>query len=262
MVRNTGKHAAGIIITDQPLDEFVPLTSPGRRRHRAIRHERRRQTRPAQDGLPRPEDAHRHLRRRRERPPHRQARSSISKPFRPRRPQDLRRCSTPARPSASSSSNPAACRARRNRSASPTSTTSTPSPPSTARARWRSSPTTPAARRTPPSIVYPHPLLEPVLKETYGIIVYQEQVMECARVIAGYTLGGADMLRRAMGKKDAEAMAKERVKFVEGAGARATTSTRQARPTRSSTCSTSSPATASTSPTPPPTPSSPTTPRI
>ena len=72
-------------------------------------------------------------------------------------------------------------------------------------------------KKDPSSIVYPHPLLEPVLKETFGIIVYQEQVMECARVIGGYTLGGADMLRRAMGKKDADAMAKERVKFVEGA---------------------------------------------
>jgi DNA polymerase-3 subunit alpha len=72
-------------------------------------------------------------------------------------------------------------------------------------------------KKDPATISYPHPLLETVLKETYGIIVYQEQVMECARVIAGYTLGGADMLRRAMGKKDVEGMAKERVKFVEGA---------------------------------------------
>ncbi len=72
-------------------------------------------------------------------------------------------------------------------------------------------------KKNPADVVYPHPLLEPVLKETYGIIVYQEQVMECAKVIGGYTLGGADMLRRAMGKKDADAMAKERVKFVEGA---------------------------------------------
>jgi DNA polymerase-3 subunit alpha len=72
-------------------------------------------------------------------------------------------------------------------------------------------------KKNPAGVVYPHPLLEPVLKETYGIIVYQEQVMECARVIGGYTLGGADMLRRAMGKKDADAMAKERVKFVDGA---------------------------------------------
>lgn len=72
-------------------------------------------------------------------------------------------------------------------------------------------------KKDPSSVSYPHPLLEPILKETYGIIVYQEQVMECAKIIAGYTLGGADMLRRAMGKKDAEAMAKERIKFVEGA---------------------------------------------
>lgn len=72
-------------------------------------------------------------------------------------------------------------------------------------------------KKSPDTVTYPHPLLEPVLKETYGIIVYQEQVMECAKVVAGYTLGGADMLRRAMGKKDAEAMAREREKFVAGA---------------------------------------------
>ncbi|MBI5771687.1 MAG: DNA polymerase III subunit alpha [Verrucomicrobia bacterium] len=72
-------------------------------------------------------------------------------------------------------------------------------------------------KKDPSTVVYPHPLLEQSLQETYGIIVYQEQVMECAKIIAGYTLGGADMLRRAMGKKDAEAMAKERLKFVEGA---------------------------------------------
>src|SRR3569623_860819 len=50
-------------------------------------------------------------------------------------------------------------------------------------------------------ITYPHPLLEPILKPTYGVIVYQEQVMQIAQVLAGYTLGGADLLRRAMGKK-------------------------------------------------------------
>ena len=72
-------------------------------------------------------------------------------------------------------------------------------------------------KRDPRTVNYPHPLLEQSLQETYGIIVYQEQVMECAKIIAGYTLGGADMLRRAMGKKDADAMAKERVKFVAGA---------------------------------------------
>jgi len=71
--------------------------------------------------------------------------------------------------------------------------------------------------RDPSSVAYPHPLLEEVCRETYGVMVYQEQVMEAAKVIAGYTLGGADMLRRAMGKKDAGAMAKERDKFVAGA---------------------------------------------
>ncbi len=72
-------------------------------------------------------------------------------------------------------------------------------------------------KKDPSTVEYPHPLLEQSLKETYGIIVYQEQVMECAKIIAGYSLGGADMLRRAMGKKDEKAMAEERVKFVAGA---------------------------------------------
>jgi DNA polymerase-3 subunit alpha len=66
-------------------------------------------------------------------------------------------------------------------------------------------------------VEYPHPLLEPILKNTYGIMVYQEQIMQTAQIIAGYTLGGADLLRRAMGKKDKEKMAKERDKFVKGA---------------------------------------------
>lgn len=68
-------------------------------------------------------------------------------------------------------------------------------------------------------VTYPHPLLEPVLKPTYGVIVYQEQVMQIAQVLAGYSLGGADLLRRAMGKKKAEEMAKERAKFEAGAAA-------------------------------------------
>ena len=64
---------------------------------------------------------------------------------------------------------------------------------------------------------YPLPALENCLKDTYGVIVYQEQVMQIAQIVANYTLGGADLLRRAMGKKNAEAMANERVKFIEGA---------------------------------------------
>ena len=67
---------------------------------------------------------------------------------------------------------------------------------------------------------YLHPSLEPVLKPTYGVILYQEQVMQIAQVLAGYTLGGADLLRRAMGKKKAEEMAQQRSIFVDGAVAR------------------------------------------
>jgi DNA polymerase-3 subunit alpha len=70
-------------------------------------------------------------------------------------------------------------------------------------------------------IAYPHPLLEPVLSETYGIFVYQEQVMQAAQILGGYSLGGADMLRRAMGKKKPEEMAKHRGIFREGAAKQA-----------------------------------------
>lgn len=64
---------------------------------------------------------------------------------------------------------------------------------------------------------YPHPKLEPVLRETFGIIVYQEQVMEVAKVLAGYSLGDADLLRRAMGKKIKKEMDDQRERFVSGA---------------------------------------------
>ena len=72
-------------------------------------------------------------------------------------------------------------------------------------------------KEDPTTIQFPHPLLEDVCAETYGVMVYQEQVMEAARRIAGYTLGGADILRRAMGKKKPEEMAKQREIFVKGA---------------------------------------------
>ena len=72
-------------------------------------------------------------------------------------------------------------------------------------------------------IDYLHPDLKPVLEETYGVILYQEQVMQIAQVLAGYTLGGADLLRRAMGKKKPEEMAKQREIFVTGATERGVT---------------------------------------
>ncbi|MCC8400978.1 DNA polymerase III subunit alpha [Paraburkholderia sp. MMS20-SJTN17] len=68
-------------------------------------------------------------------------------------------------------------------------------------------------------VEYPDPRVEPVLKETYGIMVYQEQVMQMAQIIGGYSLGGADLLRRAMGKKKPEEMAQHREIFAQGAAA-------------------------------------------
>ncbi len=65
-------------------------------------------------------------------------------------------------------------------------------------------------------IKYEHPLLEPIARETYGILIYQEQVMQAAQILAGFTLGAADILRRAMGKKNVEEMQKQREKFVKG----------------------------------------------
>ncbi len=68
------------------------------------------------------------------------------------------------------------------------------------------------------AIAYPHPLLEGILAETYGIFVYQEQVMQAAQILAGYSLGGADLLRRAMGKKVQAEMDAQRETFVKGCG--------------------------------------------
>jgi DNA polymerase-3 subunit alpha len=77
-------------------------------------------------------------------------------------------------------------------------------------------------------VEYPHPALEPILQPTYGVILYQEQVMQIAQVLAGYSLGAADLLRRAMGKKKPEEMAKQREIFTTGAterGVKAETAT-------------------------------------
>jgi len=68
-------------------------------------------------------------------------------------------------------------------------------------------------------VTYPLPILEDCLRDTYGVIVYQEQVMQISQIVAGYTLGQADILRSAMGKKNIEAMARERPRFMSGAGA-------------------------------------------
>ncbi len=75
-------------------------------------------------------------------------------------------------------------------------------------------------RKKGKKVQYEHPKLEKILKETYGVIVFQEQVLEIAKELAGYTLGKADILRKAMGKKDAELMAGEKEEFIKGALAR------------------------------------------
>lgn len=74
-----------------------------------------------------------------------------------------------------------------------------------------------AGKRNPRKVSYPHPDLKLILAETYGIAVYQEQCLQIANVMAGYTLGEADILRRAIGKKKKEMMAKEKVKFIKKA---------------------------------------------
>ncbi len=73
-----------------------------------------------------------------------------------------------------------------------------------------------ARKKGKEQVEYPHPLFEEIARETYGILIYQEQVQRVANVLAGYSLGEADLLRRAMGKKKMEIMERERVKFVDG----------------------------------------------
>ena len=97
---------------------------------------------------------------------------------------------------------------------------------------------------------YLHETLKPILEETYGVIVYQEQVMQIAQVLSGYSLGEADLLRRAMGKKQPAEMAKQKTRFIEGAEERGVNENLAS---TFSIWSRSSPATASTNRTPPPT---------
>lgn len=80
-------------------------------------------------------------------------------------------------------------------------------------------PTFIAGKRNPKTVTYLHPDLKPILGETYGVLVYQEQVMEIANTLAGYDMGSADNLRRAMGKKKKSVMEKEKVKFIQGCAA-------------------------------------------
>ncbi len=88
---------------------------------------------------------------------------------------------------------------------------------STGRARWKTIPVYNARKHGEEEIESIHPLIDHLSQETQGVIVYQEQVMQIAQVLSGYSLGEADLLRRAMGKKIKEEMDKQRARFVEGA---------------------------------------------
>ena len=88
---------------------------------------------------------------------------------------------------------------------------------STARARCSTSAPSAAPSTALEQISYPHPDLADILDETYGVIVYQDQVLKIAQKFAGYTLGAADIMRKAMGKKIAAVMQAERERFVNGA---------------------------------------------
>ena len=109
-------------------------------------------------------------------------------------------------------------------------------------------------------IKYELPQLEPILRETYGVIAYQEQVMRISRELGGFALGEADILRKAMGKKNPEVMAKQRGKFVDGAKKNGIDEKKAAHDLRPD--GSISPATASPRRTPPRTRSSPIRPRI
>ena len=214
--RQAGVHAAGVVISDHDLTDYVPLTQGRSRRHRhAVLDGAARRTRPAQDGLPRPENADRHPgRAQADRADHRQENDAARNSA--RRSRRLRADEPRAKHRPVPGGIGAAC-ARRCRQIQPRCVEDIiaigalfrPGPmefiPLYADRKSGKVPTE-----------YDHPLLEPILKETYGIMVYQEQVMQAAQILAGYTLGGADMLRRAMGKKKPEEMAKQRAIFVEG----------------------------------------------
>jgi DNA polymerase-3 subunit alpha len=125
------------------------------------------------------------------------------------------RCSSAATRWACSSWNRRGCAARSRPSGPPTSATSSRSCRSIGPARWTTSRAS-APQAGSGADRLSTPLLEGILAETYGIFVYQEQVMQAAQVLAGYSLGGADLLRRAMGKKIKAEMDAQRATFVEG----------------------------------------------
>ena len=243
--RHASTHAAGIVIGERPLTEFVPLYRDPKSTDAGdpVQHEMGRAGRPGEVRLSRPEDA--------DGP--RQGGASSSAARHRARSVDASRSTTPrptrcwraARRSACSRWKVRACGARcvdmrpdrfedmivAGRALS-------------ARARWRTFRPIARASSASEQTDYLHPKLEPILQATYGIITYQEQVQQIARDLAGYSLGEADILRRAMGKKIRKEMASQRDRFHLRRGR--ARHRRAATPKRSSMPARNSPNTAST----------------
>ena len=199
--RHTSTHAAGVVIGDRPLDELVPLYRDPRSDMPVTQFDMKYVE---AAGLVKFDflglktlsvlkEGQRLLCRARRRGRFRRARRGTTR--------RSTSCSSAATRSACSSWNPKACGARWRRSARPASATSSRWSRSTGPGPMDNIPLFGDRKNGRAELAYPHPMLEEVLKETYGIFVYQEQVMQAAQVLAGYSLGEADLLRRAMGKK-------------------------------------------------------------
>ena len=222
LTRNAGKHAGGVVIAPTPLTDFAPLYCEAGRRRRGhpVRQGRRRSGRPGEVRLPRPAhaDHHRLGGEGDQRAPRESRRSarwiSPQLPLDDPKPYELlKKAQTVAVFQLESSG-----MQRMLKDAKPDRFEDIialvalyrPGPMDLI-------PSFVARKHGREEVEYPDPRVEPILKETYGIMVYQEQVMQMAQIVGGYSLGGADLLRRAMGKKKVEEMAKERAKFREGA---------------------------------------------
>ncbi len=229
LVRNAGTHAGGVVIAPSVLTDFAPLyceEGAAQRRH-AVRQGRRRGRRSGQVRLPRPAHSHDHRlggaddQRRARRRRRAAARSVDPARWTTRTTYALlKRCETTAVFQLESRGmRDLVRRLQPDRFEDVVALVALFRPGPLQSGMVDDFINRKHGRATGP-IDYLHPELDAVLAPTYGVILYQEQVMQIAQVLAGYTLGGADLLRRAMGKKKPEEMAKQRSVFVDGAVAR------------------------------------------
>ena len=220
LARNCSVHAAGVVISPQPLQRPGPALQDQQRRNcHAVRHGRPGETAAAQDGFPGPDHAHPHPGRAapdreapRRRPSCRKICRSTTQATYEDLLQGLHQRRLPVRIAAAcatfcAATSPAASRISR-----------------ALNALYRPGPIQGGMiddfierKHGRKAVVYDLPELKELLEETYGVIVYQEQVMQISNRLAGYSLGDADLLRRAMGKKKLEEMAKQRERFIKGA---------------------------------------------